>query len=162
MDKDKIYRLEIDLEFNNTKRISQTNEINCVKYAQHYALLYEYRNSLVHGFKDPGHPIEIDSYGSSPYYDSQDSEYWELIYPTTFFKYISENCLGMLNNYLAENNINPYAIYEKLGVFDEIWASPKKLKSKFGTIKILNKIKWMSNRLINYMKSKVYNTTIKF
>ncbi len=157
LDKDKIYRSEIDLEFNSAKRIALTNEISYIKYAQHYALLYEYRNSLVHGLKDPGHPIEIDSYGTSPYYDTQESKYWELIYPTSFFHVICEASLEKLKDYLTRNNINPYSIYEKLGVFDEIWASPRKLKPGAGT-SLFDKIISLSSGFINYLKSTIHKT----
>lgn len=150
LDNQKIYRSEIDLEFNIIRRNARPNEINCIEYARHYALLYECRNSLVHGLKEPGHPIEIENYGDSPYYDTQQSEYWELIYPTSFFHFLCENCLLGLKKYLQEHNKNPYAPYEELGIFDEIWANPKKLKASIDNSNIISKT---IIKLLNIIKS---------
>jgi len=76
---------------------------------QHYSILYRYRNHLVHGYREPGHAMEIDSLSSEPYYHSYtDDKRWFLVYPMQMFVNIFQSSIQGLKAYLIENGIDPY------------------------------------------------------
>jgi hypothetical protein len=76
---------------------------------QHYSMIYRYRNYLIHGFREPGHAMEIDSLSTEPYYHSYfNDERWFLVYPMQMFVNIFQNSIQGLKKYLVENDIDPY------------------------------------------------------
>ncbi|MCJ7547481.1 MAG: hypothetical protein MUP30_11765 [Deltaproteobacteria bacterium] len=76
---------------------------------QHYSMLYRYRNSLVHGYREPGSAMEIDSLSSEPYYHSYtDDNRWFLVYPMQMFENIFRSSIQGLKAYLIKNGIDPY------------------------------------------------------
>jgi len=91
-----------------------------IESLQHIHLFYSYRNFLVHELREPGYGF--DTYKEdSPYYISfthlpgdsteDEKETWELVYPVLFLKNLLVNCLNNMENYLTDNNINPYSSY---------------------------------------------------
>jgi hypothetical protein len=76
---------------------------------QHYSILYRYRNHLVHGYREPGSSMEIDSLSSEPYYHSYtDDKRWFLVYPMQMFVNIFLSSIQGLKAYLISNGIDPY------------------------------------------------------
>lgn len=87
-----------------------------LKALKHVYLLYRYRNSLIHEFLPPGTDIET-SEDSVPYYISiselfndEPISYWNLIYPTSFFKKLCANILINIKPYFENNNIDPLGV----------------------------------------------------
>jgi hypothetical protein len=88
----------------------------------HAELLYRYRNGLVHELRELGYAQEIRQ-DMEPCYlsahaigttgaDGEKMEHsWELNYPVKFFETLSLSCLGNLDKYLHENDLNPYRSY---------------------------------------------------
>lgn len=114
-------RLSDDAECDELLSFASNDEVDSVKKARHSALLYIYRNRLVHEFRKPGYGIEHEG-DEWPYYHSltdskTNSETWELVYPSQFFVHIIESSLGNLTNYLLKGGINPYDSYD----FSSIW-----------------------------------------
>jgi len=138
----KIYWInEVDPGEKEIKKLTTTLEsIRLIEKSTHAELLYIYRNHLVHEFREPGHPPEISSDDTTPYYCSvtelnnkiSDRSYsgeklrelmrtsrrtWELVYPVGFFVSIVEKSLAILELYLEEKDLNPYSSYQ----FGSIW-----------------------------------------
>jgi hypothetical protein len=129
-----IYRInEVDPCKQELERLA-TNELrNFIEKSSHAELLYIYRNHLVHEFREPGHPSEVSSDDTSPYYvETPDRAYsneelrefmrkstrtWELVYPVGFFVSIVKESLANLKHYLEDNDLNPYSNYQ----FGSIW-----------------------------------------
>ncbi len=130
LDKEKIYRSEIDLDYNQTVKLAKKQEFGCIKLARNSELLYAYRNSLVHAFKEPGHQIEISDYGSEPYYDTQSTDQWELIYPVEFFRNLCSRSLSNIKDYLIDEGVNPYSRYREINAIGDYWINPNKLRSE--------------------------------
>jgi hypothetical protein len=87
----------------------------------HLNLLYSYRNSLVHEFREPGHGFEFSDEDELPFYhgrtmfegDSlEGARSLELVYPLNFYYKLTENIIRNVKAYLMENRINPYDSYE--------------------------------------------------
>jgi hypothetical protein len=103
------------------------SERSYIEKSLHYNLFYEYRNSLIHEFKEPGYGIEMSKDEMRPYYHSMDSidkgdtnytsHTWEPVYPVGFIATIANTILINLRSYLEENDINPYSMYK----FSSIW-----------------------------------------
>lgn len=83
---------------------------------QHYSLLYEYRNFLVHSFVSPGinDRFEVMNY---PYYEQWavgDDDvgkcflYYELIYSSAFIHTLAKRVLANASDYFRQERINPY------------------------------------------------------
>ena len=88
-------------------------------------LLYEYRNTLVHEFREPGHGFEFDKREREPYFHpvsdlNGEVEKLELVYPLGFFDRLVESVLFSLKNWYIDNGINPYERYD----FGSPWKSP--------------------------------------
>ncbi len=136
----RIYRInEVDPCEQELERLATTQELRgLIEKSTHTELLYIYRNHLVHEFREPGNPLEISSYDTSPYYcgvtkiethnrDYSDKELrelmrssrrtWELVYPVGFFVSIAEKSLANLKHYLEENDLSPNSSYQ----FGSIW-----------------------------------------
>jgi hypothetical protein len=138
----RIYRInEVDPCKQELEKLATTQEYRkLIENSFHAELLYTYRNHLVHEFREPGHPPEISSDNTSPYYcgvteiydEIRDGTYsdgelreimrssrrtWELVYPLGFFVSISEKSLASLRRRLEEDDLNPYSSYQ----FGSIW-----------------------------------------
>lgn len=82
-------------------------EIFVKKYC-HYSLLWEYRNCLVHEFRQPGygHELEEDTF---PFYEAAyPSLEIRLCYPTRFISKLVETIIDNLREHFHTNKINPY------------------------------------------------------
>ncbi len=80
----------------------------------HYNLMYESRNGLVHEFRELGYGFE-DLSSKSPFYhqspitiNSNKEPYsWELVYPFEFVVSLIKTTLKNLESYLKRNDLNP-------------------------------------------------------
>ena len=81
----------------------------------HLSLLWVYRNTLVHEFREPGYDMGALGDDAAPYYMMQSEEgvsRWELAYPTSFFGALAEQARVNLKKHLQANDLDPYAFYE--------------------------------------------------
>ena len=87
-------------------------EKELIWYYQHYALLYRYRNFLVHESREPGYGMDgtRDAKSEAYYHGYINEPKWHLAYPIKLFKKIFLNSLKNLKFYLQENQIDPYAL----------------------------------------------------
>jgi hypothetical protein len=77
---------------------------------QHLALLYRYRNHLVHEFREPGEAMEVFAEdGDEPCYHgyAHDSQFY-LVYPIGLFESLAESAIVKLAAYFASRDIDPY------------------------------------------------------
>lgn len=95
---------------------------------QHFHLLYTYRNSLLHEFRQPSNSYELGD-NPDPHYMNQlpdpeahpaKASVWVLYYPLQFFEALVDSALSNLHTYLLEHAINPYDSY----VFGDYWVEP--------------------------------------
>lgn len=94
-------------------------------------LLYDYRNTLVHEFREPGHGFEFDTREREPYChtvsDLNDGpEKLELVYPIGFFDRLVDSVLRSLKYWYTEVGVNPYEHYD----FGSPWKTPRPNKRK--------------------------------
>lgn len=76
----------------------------------HIALLYRYRNTLVHESRQPGYAMEVFAEQSAPYYHGYlESTQWHLGYPLAMFERLVRNGLAGFRSYLEANATDPYA-----------------------------------------------------
>lgn len=124
----RIYRgEEVDPYHNRLDSLSTDREKEIAKLARYVRLFYAYRNEMVHGFKDPGHSIEMSDDGKSPYYHGYcgEGKSWQLVFPVQFFEATARETLHGLRNYLESQDIDPYEQYE----FGEMWVKSRVLDS---------------------------------
>jgi len=81
------------------------------------ALLWKYRNTLVHEFREPGYGIETGDDGPEPYYHSMTTAgatktSWELVFPVALFRNLCEQGLGNLAERLRETKRSPHASFD--------------------------------------------------
>jgi hypothetical protein len=91
-------------------------ELQLVTQAKHSSLLYAYRCTLVHEYREPGHGMEFDQRETAPYYHTMMhqgdlGETTELVYPTGWFIELVPPILDSLAAYYVENERNPYDAY---------------------------------------------------
>lgn len=119
-----IYRLsEVDPEINEIITFAKSDsERKLIDDSEHAALLYTYRNHLVHEFREPGYGMELIDGDTSPYYHGMTNlegrETWELVYPIGFFMNVAHSILCNLKLHLQDNSLDPYSYYE----FGTIWS----------------------------------------
>jgi len=86
----------------------------------HLNLLYQYRNSLVHELREPGHGMEFHQNHDEPFYHgmstveangSSGKETLELVYPLNFYFGLTESVIKNVERYLRKNAIDPYSCY---------------------------------------------------
>jgi hypothetical protein len=86
----------------------------------HLNLLYQYRNSLVHELREPGHGMEFHKEHGEPFYHGSTTvgtnaysreETLELVYPLNFYFGLTENVINNVERYLRKNAIDPYRCY---------------------------------------------------
>ncbi|MCF7802465.1 MAG: hypothetical protein K9N34_10675 [Candidatus Marinimicrobia bacterium] len=98
-----------DFEFQELSDEADENTHKTLEKHRHRERLYEYRNTLIHEFREPGYSFEHDD-EEMPYYLMIDDN-WELAYPVNFIKMITWNILCALPEYFKKHNINPYENY---------------------------------------------------
>jgi hypothetical protein len=88
----------------------------------HVKLLYACRNTLLHEFRSPS--ADLSSAGpcyvnqvNVPYERGRTNDVWVLSYPVSFIKNLTTNCLDRLEEYLMQNQIDPYDSF----VFGDFW-----------------------------------------
>ena len=86
-------------------------EEESIWYYQHYALLYRYRNFLVHESREPGYAMEgiRDTETEAYYHGYINIPKWHLAYPVELFNRIFTNTLNNLKNFLTESQVNPFS-----------------------------------------------------
>lgn len=94
------------LDFASTEK-----EEELIWYYQHYALLYRYRNFLVHESREPGYAMDgiRDTESEAYYHGYVNKPRWHLAYPTELFKMVFMNSLNNLKTYLVKKQIDPFA-----------------------------------------------------
>ncbi|MBL8385372.1 MAG: hypothetical protein JNM90_19980 [Burkholderiales bacterium] len=93
--------------------VSMEREEDALREYQHLALLYRYRNSLVHESREPGNAMEVFSTSGEPYYHGylRDPQ-WYLAYPPALFEGLLKRSIGSFREYLISNAIDPYSLVE--------------------------------------------------
>jgi len=87
-------------------------EEESIWHYQHYALMYRYRNFLVHESREPGYAMEgIRHTEPEAYYHGYlNTPKWHLAYPVGLFIRIFMNSLRNMKEYLIEDEIDPYSL----------------------------------------------------
>jgi len=92
-----------------------TSVIRLIDQATHCNLLYDYRNHLVHEFREPSSSGMEPTDHEYPYYFSLTSDgerIWDLIYPVAFLQRLVMAVLESVCAYFVEQSIDPYAAYD--------------------------------------------------
>ena len=86
-------------------------EEELIWYYQHYALLYRYRNFLIHEAREPGYAMDgmRDTESEAYYHGYINISKWHLAYPIELFNKIFLSSLLNLKSYLLEHQLDPYA-----------------------------------------------------
>jgi hypothetical protein len=88
-------------------------EEEALREYQHLALLYRYRNSLVHESREPGRAMEVFGATGEPYYHGYlDDPRWHLAYPPALFEQLLTRSIASFRDYLVSNSIDPYSLVE--------------------------------------------------
>jgi hypothetical protein len=118
-----IRRSRLDPRADDLRSTAPTrHEDRLLSSCNHANLLYDYRSTLVHEFREPGYPSEMIPDGTSPYYvgtttiDS-DEQVYELVYPVQFLVSLVRDTILSLKSHYLENRIDPYAGYR----FGSLW-----------------------------------------
>jgi len=85
-------------------------EEEAIWYYQHYAILYRYRNFLVHEAREPGYGMDgvrNDENGAF-YHGYIGLEHWHLAYPVELFLMLLRNSINNLKGYFQEQDIDPF------------------------------------------------------
>ena len=85
-------------------------EEEAIWFNQHYAILYRYRNFLVHESREPGYAMEgfRDGEESAYYHGYINEDKWFLAYPVEMFFRLLENSVNNLRTYFTEQGIDPF------------------------------------------------------
>jgi hypothetical protein len=94
-------------------RASNEKEEKAISQYRHTALLYRYRNRLIHESREPGYAMEDFADGAAPYCHSfvRDGK-WYLGYPLDMFEQLARNGLAGFRRYLTANSIDPYSVLD--------------------------------------------------
>lgn len=104
--------------FSTLKPLAKSKLDHCLLFKSLYSELFcNYRNNLIHEFREPGLGFEGLSTVNQPYYHGltdleTNIETWELVFPIGFFDYLYEEALVGLKKHLACNDIDPYCQFE--------------------------------------------------
>lgn len=94
-------------------RAASEKEESAIWEYQHIALLYRYRNRLVHESRQPGYAMEVFAESAAPYYHGYLGEsQWCLGYPLAMFEQLLRNALTDFRSYLLANSIDPYSLLD--------------------------------------------------
>jgi hypothetical protein len=119
--KGEILRPNSDPTIDELEPLLNADERRLVEKAKYAELLYNYRNHLVHEFRQPGYGMDLSEMPTTPYYHEltkgagRDS--WELVFPSDFLHDLCSESISGLDCHLNSNNINPYDAYE----FGTLW-----------------------------------------
>lgn len=86
-------------------------EEEAIWYYQHCAILYRYRNFLVHEAREPGYGIDgVRSNEDGAFYHGYiGRKHWHLAYPVELFVLLLTNSINNLRTYFQEHNIDPFS-----------------------------------------------------
>lgn len=98
------------IQYNNEKDKLSFKEM--IKKFSHYNLLWEYRNCLVHEFRQPGYGYELEGDNFPFYQGVLGTDEICLCYPVKFIATLIERILKNLENHFINNQINPYNSFE--------------------------------------------------
>lgn len=112
-----------DLNLEEVQNLAYSDVSKIVDEARYCKRFYEYRNTLIHEFREPGKAKVIDEYYDSPYYLYMDDlstgdSSWELVFTAKFLKRLCEGCVNGLERRLRATNRDPYAPYK----FETLWS----------------------------------------
>lgn len=94
-------------------RATCEKEETAIQEYQHIALLYRYRNRLVHESRQPGYAMEVFAESAAPYYHGYLGESrWYLGYPLAMFQQLLQNALDDFRSHLVVNSIDPYSLLD--------------------------------------------------
>ena len=107
-----VYQLEdIDCPYEDLASLAEKHETRLLEANTHASLFYEYRNSLVHEFREPGYGMEIWP-DAEPFYHSYiDPPRHELTYPVGFFIRSAKSSIEAVADHLQVENLDPYELY---------------------------------------------------
>lgn len=92
---------------------STEKEEEAIRKYQHSALLYRYRNSLVHESREPGYGMDFFADSPAPCYHRYIGDpKWYLVYPPSLFEPLLQRALASFQNFLSVNSIDPYTLVE--------------------------------------------------
>ena len=92
---------------------STEKEEEAIRDCQHRALLYRYRNSLVHESREPGMAMEVFATSDEPYYHGYIGDpKWYLAYSPALFEALLQRSIASFRAYLSSNSIDPYTLVE--------------------------------------------------
>lgn len=96
--------------------ISESEEKK-ISECQHYAILYRYRNYLVHEADVPGGAMESYDENGAHYHSYINDRRWFLVYPLALLKQICRQCIDGLQQYMIDNQIAPRSIIKDTSRF---------------------------------------------
>lgn len=115
-----LVRLHKSPEIDSLKLLAvNEKQIELVARCQYVNLFYNYRNALIHEFREPGYGLEFSNDGSEPYYHGMIDSPWQLVYPVAFFDSLVESVLNNLSEFFEVNSIEPHDQFE----FGSTWLS---------------------------------------
>jgi len=87
-----------------------TSEVEETAIAQchHSAILYRYRNYVVHESRTPGYAMEVFEEPAAHYTGYIGNPQWHLAYPLPMFIGIAKRCIQSFREYLLANDLDPY------------------------------------------------------
>ncbi len=85
-------------------------EEKSICYYQHFALLYRYRNFLIHEAREPGYAMESIHESHAYYRRYSEDPKWYLVYPVKLFITLLSKSIKNLKIYFQEQKIDPYLL----------------------------------------------------
>ena len=112
---------KVDCSFDKLRPLASNSDRKIISSCQHYNLLYQQRNFLVHEFREPGYGLGFNGHFAGPHYEhhlnADSSSRLELVYPVGFvFKCVLAS-LEKLRIHYQKEKIDPYSSYE----FGSLW-----------------------------------------
>jgi hypothetical protein len=108
--------LESDLD----SMIASPEERKAVKDSRYDSLLYSYRNSLLHEFREPGYGMEFRE-DVQPVYHSLIDHPWQFAFPLEFIRRLCFTAIWDVRDLLYAEHRNPYPAYP----FGSLWKPNK-------------------------------------
>lgn len=106
-----------DLSFGEVQSLARSDVSKIVDEARYDRLLYKYRNTLIHEFREPGTGMDLGTDSASPYYlgiyhQNTGESSWELVFPVQFLERLCKDGIKGLRKHLLTNKLNPYDSYK--------------------------------------------------